>query len=309
MKNLRLEILQWRARCAQLCKSGVVGVCLLMSLLCFPGCTQKSVQLDQRAEKLGFSADTLSSAQFQHRVYLNNAKDRKGHLHVYLDGDGQPWITNKLVSNDPTPKNPMILEWMALDSSPSIYLGRPCYHGFASDPLCDSDLWTSQRYSRQVVDSLYEVLRDYLDREGFDEVVLIGFSGGGTLAMLLAEQLRETRVVITVAGNLDIDAWAQHHHYTPLDGSLNPAQRVALNADINQYHLVGRKDGNIPFHLVQQVIGSQPNASLLIFDDFDHACCWTSIWARFLQCLNDEKSVEADNHSGCTSSRLISARP
>jgi pimeloyl-ACP methyl ester carboxylesterase len=38
----------------------------------------------------------------------------------------------------------------------------------------------------------------------FDGVVLIGYSGGGTLAMLLAARVPETRGVITIAGNLDI---------------------------------------------------------------------------------------------------------
>lgn len=307
MKNLRLNTLQWHSTCLFLLRKSLIVSCQLTVLLSVQGCMQKSVWLDQNAEALGFAVETLRSDQFQHRIYKHNQKGNAKRLHVYLDGDGQPWIAGKLVSNDPTPENPLILELMALDSSPAIYLGRPCYHGFSSDPLCDSALWTSHRYSSQVVNSLYLAVRVYLEREGFDEVVLIGFSGGGSLAMLLAEQLKEARVVVTVAGNLDIDGWTRHHRYTPLGGSLNPARQAALNPEISQYHLVGKKDENIPFHLVQEAIRLQPGASLLMFEGFDHACCWATIWPALLKCLNGE--TVAEHHSGCTSSRLISSSP
>jgi hypothetical protein len=115
--------------------------------------------------------------------------------------------------------------------------------------------------------------------------------------------------VVTVAGNLDVDAWTRYHHYTPLLGSLNPANLPPLNPDISQYHLVGKKDQNIPFQFSQQAINRQPDASLLIFDDFDHACCWPKIWLAFLSCLNGSGASDPGDHSGCTSSRLIASSP
>ena len=46
-------------------------------------------------------------------------------------------------------------------------------------------------------------LETWLKKKGYSELVLIGYSGGGALAMLLAERIR-VRAVITVAANLDI---------------------------------------------------------------------------------------------------------
>ena len=81
-------------------------------------------------------------------------------------------------------------------------------------------------------------LSDILQRRPYQGLVLIGYSGGGVLAMLLAEQFPATQAVVTVAGNLDTDAWAIEHGYSPLRGSLNPAFATAT----------GRKYPAIAFH-------------------------------------------------------------
>ena len=73
-------------------------------------------------------------------------------LHVYLDGDGTPML-GSYPAADPTPRDPLVLDLMALDSTPSIYVGRPCYHGLSGAP-CSPSLWTSGRYSEPVVASM-----------------------------------------------------------------------------------------------------------------------------------------------------------
>ena len=70
---------------------------------------------------------------------------------------------------------------------------------------------------------------------------MIGYSGGGTLAQLVAEKFTQTRAVVTLAGNLDLAAWVQLHDYTPLGGSLNPAERPPLPGHILQIHYVGKQ--------------------------------------------------------------------
>ena len=71
-------------------------------------------------------------------------------------------------------------------------------------------------------------------------VVLIGYSGGGVLAVLIAPQVPGSAVV-TIAANLDVEAWARWHQYTPLSGSLNPATQPPLDA-LHEWHLVGDRD-------------------------------------------------------------------
>jgi len=175
---------------------------------------------------------------------------------------------------------------MARDEAPAVFLGRPCYQGMTGDPGCTAQLWTRARYSRQVVDSMAAALNKLLQRNGYSRLVLIGYSGGGTLAMLLADRFAETEAVITVAGNLDPDAWATLHRYNPLEGSLNPKALSALPDSVAQYHLVGERDRNTPAWLVQAALENQPQARVIIWKGFDHACCWGRIWQDVLACVN-----------------------
>jgi len=132
-------------------------------------------------------------------------------LNVYLEGDGTPWRYRTIVMPDPTPRRPLMLELMSADPSWSLYLGRPCYNGTSRDAGCDNRLWTSARYSPQVVDSMASAIRVISERHDVDEIRLFGHSGGGALAVLLTEQLSNVKLIVTIAGNLDIDAWTDHH--------------------------------------------------------------------------------------------------
>jgi hypothetical protein len=257
----------------------------VIALIIVQGCTPQSRLLDIEAGKQGFTRKIVQGSEFQHVIYIQHGVKNDSILHVYLDGDGQPWIRNRLIAADPTPVNPLMLELMAMDRTSSIYLGRPCYHGFAAKSPCDPELWTSARYSLRVVKSMEQVLRDFMVQGGYSEVVLIGHSGGGTLAMLLAQHISATSAVVTIAGNLDIDAWTEYHGYTALKGSLNPARMPGLGSAIQQYHLIGKADKNIPYPLIEQALRNQPNAHVLMWDKFDHACCWQDIWAKFLHSL------------------------
>ena len=266
----------------------IILFCISLNVLL--GCSHKLSTLDIEASLHGFSREITQGKDFQHVIYKRDATDNDSTLHVYLDGDGQPWVDNHQVSADPTPVNPIMLKLMAMDRTAAIYLGRPCYHGLATLPACNPALWTSARYSLAVVDSMQQVLTNYIKLDGYSELVLIGHSGGATLAMLLAERINATRAVVTVAGNLDTDAWSEYHRYSPLKDSLNPALQPLLNPGKQQYHLIGKTDKNIPYHIVKNFLNKQSNARILHYENFDHDCCWDTIWPDFLSTL--KKDIE-----------------
>ncbi len=257
----------------------LIGVAIFTFLV---GCATPAQRFDKMATKLDYSRRELSSTDFRHVAYLNKTARNTRFLHVYLEGDGTPWLTSTRVSADPTPRNPVMLKLMSLDPNPSILLGRPCYHGTARDAPCHPLLWTHQRYSEYVVASMAEALNVYLLKQGVEHVMLFGFSGGGTLAMLLAERIPKTRAVVTLAGNLDIDAWTRHHGYTPLHGSLNPVTQHPLRANILQLHYTSTNDQVVPPALVKKAIATQASAHLIVVNDADHACCWATIWQSVL---------------------------
>ena len=76
-------------------------------------------------------------------------------------------------------------------------------------------------------------------------MVLIGFSGGGAVAALLAEMRNDVAALITVCGNLDHPTWTAMHRVTPLYGSLNPVDHTSRLSALPQVHFVGGADDNV----------------------------------------------------------------
>ncbi|HMV53840.1 MAG TPA: alpha/beta hydrolase [Rhodocyclaceae bacterium] len=227
----------------------------------------------------------LRGAPFRHHAWLREAAPatvREFHaLHVYIDHDGTPWLRRDVVSADPTPRNPLALRLMAQDDAPSLYLGRPC-HFTTGDDACNPLFWTHHRYGTSVVDSMVRALRGFLDGRRFDRLVLVGYSGGGTLALLMADRMPEVASVVTVAGNLDIAGWAALHGYSPLAGSLDPMLRVRRAPPAREFHLVGGRDENVAAALAAGYAKRFPDATLIEVADFDHVCCWARDWRALL---------------------------
>jgi hypothetical protein len=122
--------------------------------------------------------------------------------------------------------------------------------------------------------------RRLLDLSGHKGVRWFGYSGGGSLVMLLAARFQETTSVVTVAANLDVELWTHLHGYARLTGSLNPAAGPGLPVRVRQRHYVGERDGVVP----PQVVAAGPIApgTLVVISGYDHRCCWTTLWPRVL---------------------------
>jgi hypothetical protein len=180
-----------------------VSLSFCISLLTACSHTTPAHQFNLYAKQLGFERHSILGKPFQHTLYspLVRAKTkiRANTLHVYIDGDGSPFLQHRYPTVDPTPQRTILLDLMRKDPQQSIYLGRPCYHQQATpkspvtDPLChraNHRYWTNERYAKVIVESLFVALKRYVQRHyAADDslsIVLIGFSGGGTLSMLLA---------------------------------------------------------------------------------------------------------------------------
>jgi pimeloyl-ACP methyl ester carboxylesterase len=176
---------------------------------------------------------------------------------------------------------------MALDSAPRLYLGRPGQLG----ARCPPEYWTDARYGEAVVESMAKALRSHpLARGREGGFVLIGFSGGATLAFLRAERLPEVRAVVSVAGNLDVAAWSHHHGYAPLRDSLDPARRPPLPASVHQIHLLAESDERVPPALLRDFLAAQPGPRVHRYPEFDHSCCWTQVWPEILREVSEPGS-------------------
>lgn len=264
----------------------IVAGFLIVSVL---GCSRPLHRPDTNKQAVGRDQSVVAGDPFRHLIYRQGNWDKSSPVHVYLEGDGLPWMTRTRIARDPTPRTPLALGLMSRDPGPALYIGRPCYHGLAESPGCSPWLWTHGRYSDEVVRRMTAALRSALGPGSDRQVTLIGYSGGGVLAMLIAARMPEVRGVITIAANLDIDAWADHHGYSRLRGSLNPATRPPLSAQIRQIHLAGERDLHVPPRLSEATATSQPNAQFVVVPDFDHRCCWEHAWPTILAGLKQHR--------------------
>jgi hypothetical protein len=250
------------------------------------GCATPMSRLAHLARAARFQEDLVTGSTFRHRIYRREAlgADASGVLHVYIEGDGQPFLSPTTVALDPTPREPLMLRLMALDPARSLYLGRPCYFDLSHDPGCDPSFWTVRRFSPEVVNSLAVVLRSEMIRANAREVELYGHSGGGTLAVLLAARVASVTRVVTIGATLDTAAWCALHGYTPLLGSMNPTELGPNPGLPPMLHLVGSQDTNTPPELVQSAaakIGA--SGSVRIVRGYTHNCCWQEIWGGVLR--------------------------
>jgi len=261
------------------------AICIVLT-----GCATPTSRLHDFAQSHDFKRSVVDTNGFAHLVYTSHFDKAKNVLHVYLEGDGTPWKYRVVTMPDPTPREPLALRLMAKDAAAAAYVGRPCYNGTAKDEGCDSTFWTSARYSVAVISSMTAVIRGLIEQNGFNEVKLIGHSGGGALAVLIAPRIKEVTHVVTIAGNLNTDAWTSHHGYSPLYTSLNPALQTDLPARIKQWHLVGGRDQVVPPDLVRGFVRAQKNALGIYIEGFSHGCCWESEWPSIARAIGSSAS-------------------
>jgi pimeloyl-ACP methyl ester carboxylesterase len=213
-------------------------------------------------------------------VYQRDGAGPADTLHVYIEGDGRPWLYGVLAAVDPTPRDAYALRLMARDPAPAVYLGRPCYFGLHADDSCDERFWTAARYAPAVVDSMAAALERLLAEQGHPAAVLVGYSGGGALAVLLADKVSRVRRVVTIAANLDTDQWTARHGYLPLAESLNPMTSARLQG-IAHVHFGGAGDAVVPGDMIR-AFAERHGGRYRIVDGFDHRCCWHQRWPDLL---------------------------
>lgn len=266
------------------CRFLIYRLLLLIGCLMLFSCATPTEKYIRTANKMGFREIIVDSGQFYHRIYANKKVLQPSGspvIHVYLDGDGTPWEKHRWITDDPTPRNHLVLRMMQQDQAPAILLSRPCYSGFSQSVACHNKYWTSHRYSQEVVSSMSNVLNTWILSRHYKKVVLIGYSGGGTLAMLMAPTIKSVDAVITVAANLDIVAWSRLHSYSPLSGSLNPV-KYSLPKGIKQFHLSGVLDNVVPESIVKKIAQKNSQALFISFTEYNHHCCWDDDWSGVL---------------------------
>ncbi len=263
---------------------------VFMVVLFFCGCSSKIPTLEDRkniAQSLindkSVVQKDIKTDNFTLFSFQKVSNECKNSIKIYIEGDGLSWISRNVISSNPTPINPTSLKLMLLDdSSCKIYIARPCQ--YTTSTICEEKYWTNNRFSSKIIDSFNEALNSIKNEQKNNSFDLIGYSGGGAVATLLASQRNDINSITTIAGNLDIEKWTNIHNISSLNGSLNPADFSNTLENIKQHHLIGEDDKIIPkeiFFSYQSKFRNKKNITYSLHKA-THNCCWEDIYKKYL---------------------------
>lgn len=270
------------SRCLPPLPAPIKRCVLILAAVTLTGCASNGARIDRIAADAGLSKRIVPGLLHAHVVYEKAVPvtARVNRLYVFLDGDGSPWGSSGMQpAIDPTTRNPLALRLLLATNAPGVYVARPCYQELR-DEQCSSERWTGGRYSEAVVGSLLAAIGNEATKYRAEQLVIVGYSGGGALAVLIAERLNDVAAVITIGANLDIVAWADHHRYLPLTQSLNPAQSERPHP-WTEFHFQGVNDSIVPVGTTDAYFERYPQAKRIAVDA-DHVCCWVKNWPGLL---------------------------
>ncbi|WP_210543996.1 alpha/beta fold hydrolase [Rhodoferax sp. PAMC 29310] len=269
---------------------------LLLSACASISSPQERAQLaDQLSQSRGWQSQRLHVGPFQLVSYGPKRIVPDEALTVYIEGDGFSWISGSQPSLDPTPIDPLALRLaLAQPAGHAVYLARPCQYVGASLPGCDSRYWTNWRFAPEVIEATRRAVNELKQQHGAQRLTLVGYSGGGAVAALVAVGRHDVQSLVTVAGNLDHRAWTTMQRIDPLAGSLNPADASSALQGVAQWHWVGGRDRVVPLSVAQSYAARFPATQrplVLVEAANDHRCCWVQDWPRLwsgMARVNDE---------------------
>jgi dienelactone hydrolase len=262
---------------------------MYVAIIALTGCSNvpspaKRIQhIASAATQQGWKSHIIEGEEFDLLAFLPPQDPTQALLTIYIEGDGNAWKSRFEASDNPTPIKATALA-LALQHPGAVYLSRPCQS--IKGPLCKPELWTSARFSESVINASNMAIDKLKALYQAEALQLIGYSGGGTVAALVAARRKDVKRLVTVAGNLDHRRWTKLHGVSALSTSLNPADVRQSLKTISQYHLVGQDDHIVPPQLTQGFIAEfAPTADIIlhIVPDFDHHCCWQKQWLSLLR--------------------------
>ena len=237
---------------------------------------------DVIAERSGFTSHMIKAGSFWLQTYQRIHNPRLPYT-VYVEGDGFAFKNRWEISPDPTPKDSMVLSLAAQDyRSNVIYIARPCqYEAINVDQYCNNSYWTTKRMSDEVVNSINVAITQLTHNQPVD---IIGYSGGGGVAVLVASRNKQIRSIVTVAGNLDHVAFNQYHKVRPMIGSLNPIDVATKVRNIPQVHYTGGEDKIVPAFIADKFIQTANSSCVKqeIVPNVSHDSGWGKVWNYIL---------------------------
>lgn len=270
-----------------LLKGGII-VLAALTLPALAGCAalDRDAAADAIARPAGLERTEMAAGDFVLTAYARVTRPSAA-VTVYIEGDGLAWASRTEPSRDPTPREAMGLSLAALDPSPNVvYLARPCqYTPRDRNPACSAEYWTSRRFAPEVVASVGLALDRVAAMAPGQKLNLVGYSGGGAVAVLAAARRTDVASIRTVVGNLDHEEVNRLNGVSPLFGSLNAIDDARKVKDIPQIHWSGGRDVTIPPSVAQRYAAAagSPCVRTETIAEATHDDGWKERWAILLK--------------------------
>lgn len=265
----------------------LLALALAAALAGCGGAAERHAAAEGIARAGGLVAGRVAAGPFD--LALWQRPGRADSVTVYVEGDGFAWAERGRPSPDPTPYRPLALELAARDPAPAVaVVGRPCqYRAGAArpQPACDdARWWTGARFAPEVIAAVGAAVDRAKAAAGATAVHLVGYSGGGAVAALVAARREDVASLRTVAGNLD-PAWVNARHgVDPLRGSLSPLDAAPRLARLPQTHFAGRRDAVVPPETAERFVAALGTGTCarVVAVEADHHDGWIEAWQRLV---------------------------
>lgn len=184
-----------------------------------------------RPNPTGWTEKTIETKYLSFQIWEKDIQAGQP-IRIYIEGDG-----------DPMPDKPIALTFAEKDTAQNvIYLSRPCQYVWCQE--CKNPaLWQEERFNEEIVDEMARVIRHFERKYQTADIDLIGYDGGGTMALLVSSKVPVKRV-ITIGGILDTQKYSEVHRIK-LNG-MKPSDVENILEHIPQIHYVGENDKDAP---------------------------------------------------------------
>jgi fermentation-respiration switch protein FrsA (DUF1100 family) len=269
-------------------RNGAAAVSLALALSgMLAGCAgpDPNVHADALAESAHLQRESVDADRFVLTAFARISQPDRP-LRVYIEGDGVAWLSRTVPSLDPTPHQATGLALAARDPAPNVvYLARPCqFTPMEMNPSCGIPYWTGKRFAPEVIESMNDAVSRFAARTPGQPVELIGYSGGGAVAVLIAARRADVASIRTVAGNLD-DAFVNRlHDVSPMPESENAIDFASRVAAIPQIHFSGSDDTIVPPAVASRFVEAAGSrcARALTVPGMSHGGDWGARWPGLL---------------------------
>ncbi|WP_126443830.1 alpha/beta hydrolase [Sulfuricystis multivorans] len=250
-------------------RTRAAGALAAFSFLLLAGCVcglpaGSAARVDAGLNAAGFARCRLASADFPVLAWLRKGEGKT--LTVIIEGDGAAWFNPRWPPADPTPEASQAAALAQALAGPVAYLARPCQ--FERSDACRLEHWTLRRFAPEIVSALDRALDELKRTAGASRLKLVGHSGGGTLAVLLAQRRQDVSSVVTLMAPLAVEAWTRRLDISPLTG-LDPMGGPALS--IPAIHVAGGRDEIVPPAVIAAAVPAL-GGEYRLWPQADHAC-------------------------------------